>query len=52
MASTTPVTLCVMLTAQPGAAALLVEYEDQVLDLLPAHGGRLIQRVRTLDAGR
>jgi uncharacterized protein (DUF1330 family) len=47
---TTPVTLCVTLTAKPGAAALLVEYEDQVLGLLPAHGGRVVQRVRALDA--
>ncbi len=45
-----PVTLCVTLTAKPGSAALLVEYEDQVLALLPNHGGRVVQRVRALDA--
>jgi uncharacterized protein (DUF1330 family) len=50
MTITTPVTLCVTLTAKPDSAALLVEYEDQVLDLLPAHGARLVQRVRALDA--
>lgn len=50
MTPATPVTLCVTLTAKPGSAALLVEYEDQVLDLLPAHGARLVQRVRALDA--
>jgi uncharacterized protein (DUF1330 family) len=50
MTPAAPVTLCVTLTAKPGNAALLVEYEDQVLDLLPAHGARLVQRVRALDA--
>ena len=45
-----PVTLCVTLTATRGNAALLVEYEDRVLELLPAHGARVVQRVRALDA--
>jgi uncharacterized protein (DUF1330 family) len=43
------VTLCVLLTAAPGNDRLLVEYEDEVLGLLAAHGARLLQRVRTLD---
>ncbi len=45
-----PLTLCVMLTPTPGNASLLVEYEDRVLPLIPAHGGRVLQRVRALDA--
>ncbi len=40
------VTLCVMLWAAPGGEQHLVEYEDQVLGLLPAHGARLVMRVR------
>jgi uncharacterized protein (DUF1330 family) len=44
-----PVTLCVLLTAAPGNDQLLVDYEDQVLGLLAAHGARLLQRVRTID---
>ena len=44
-----PVTLCVLLTAVPGNEQLLVEYEDDVLELLPAHGARLLSRVRSLD---
>ncbi|MGZ4735550.1 MAG: DUF1330 domain-containing protein [Acidimicrobiia bacterium] len=43
------VTLCVLLTAAPGQEPRLVEYEDQVLELLGAHGARLLQRVRTVD---
>jgi hypothetical protein len=43
------VTLCVSLWAAPGNEGLLVEYEDQVLALLRAHNGRLLQRVRTVD---
>jgi hypothetical protein len=46
-----PVILCVLLTAVPGNEAGLVAYEDQVLQLLPAHDGRVVQRVRALDAG-
>ena len=43
------VTLCVSLWAAPGNERLLVEYEDQVLALLPGHNGRVLQRVRTVD---
>jgi uncharacterized protein (DUF1330 family) len=43
------VTLCVSLWAAPGNEGLLVAYEDQVLALLRAHNGRLLQRVRTVD---
>jgi uncharacterized protein (DUF1330 family) len=50
MTPATPVTLCVTLTAKPGNAGSLVEYEDRVLALLPEHGARLVQRVRALDA--
>jgi uncharacterized protein (DUF1330 family) len=44
-----PVTLCVLLTPVPGGAQRLAEYEDRVLALLPAHGGRLLSRVRAED---
>jgi uncharacterized protein (DUF1330 family) len=44
-----PVTLCVLLTAAPGRESALVEYEDRVLALLPAHGARVLQRVRRTD---
>ena len=40
-------TLCVLLWAQPGAADALVAYEDRVLDLVPGHGGRVLQRARS-----
>jgi uncharacterized protein (DUF1330 family) len=46
-----PVTLCVLLTATPGGEARLVEYEDRVLALLPAHGARVLQRVRVAERG-
>jgi uncharacterized protein (DUF1330 family) len=46
-----PLTLCVLLTAVPGRERDLVEYEDRVLALLPAHGGRLLQRVRRSESG-
>jgi uncharacterized protein (DUF1330 family) len=41
-----PLTLCVLLTAVAGRERDLVDYEDRVLALLPAHGGRLLLRVR------
>ena len=44
-----PVTLLVRLWAVPGNEHLLVEYEDQVLLRLPAHGARVVQRVRSTD---
>ena len=45
-----PVTLLVQLWAAPGNEHLLVDYEDQVLRRLAAHGARVVQRVRTRDA--
>lgn len=44
-----PVTLCVLLTAVPGREALLAQYEDRVLALLPDHGARVHARVRALE---
>lgn len=41
--------LCVLLTAVPGSEQQLIEYEDQVLALLPAHGARVVQRVRATE---
>jgi hypothetical protein len=41
------VTLCVLLWARAGAEPDLVAYEDAVLPLVPAHGGRVRERVRT-----
>ncbi|MFE6970323.1 DUF1330 domain-containing protein [Isoptericola sp. NPDC057653] len=46
-----PVTLCVLLWAAPGEADLLTSYESEVLALVPRHGGRVVSRVRSLDAG-
>jgi uncharacterized protein (DUF1330 family) len=40
------VTLCVLLWARPGAEDGLIAYEAKVLDLVPAHGGRVVQRAR------
>ena len=42
-----PVTLCVLLWARAGAEPGIIEYEDAVLQLVPAHGGRVRERVRT-----
>jgi uncharacterized protein (DUF1330 family) len=44
-------TLCVLLWAHPGAEEALAAYEDQVLALVPGHGGRVIQRARSGGAG-
>jgi len=41
--------LVAMLWPVPGQEPLLVEYEDAVLALLPAHGCRVIERVRRTD---
>jgi uncharacterized protein (DUF1330 family) len=41
------ITVCVLLWAHAGQAAALRAYEDQVLALLPDHGARVLQRVRT-----
>jgi hypothetical protein len=47
------VTLCVLLWAREGREAALLSYEDRVLQLLPDHGGRLLQRARTAgESGR
>ena len=46
-----PLTLCVLLWAHPGAEETLTSYEDQVLALVPDHGGRVIQRARSSGAG-
>ena len=35
-----------LLWARPGAEDGLIAYEDQVLDLVPGHGGRVVQRAR------
>jgi uncharacterized protein (DUF1330 family) len=45
-----PVTLLVQLWSAPGNEHLLIDYEDQVLRRLAAHGARVVQRVRTKDA--
>ncbi len=42
-----PVNMCALLWAHHGAEADLVAYEDEVLELLPDHGARLISRART-----
>lgn len=49
-----PVTLCVLLWANPGHEDLLTDYESQVLALVPRHGGRVVSRVRNVatDDGR
>lgn len=39
-------TLCVLLWARPGATIALAAYEDQVLGLVPEHGGQVLQRAR------
>jgi len=39
-------TLCVLLWARPGAEDGLIAYENKVLDLVPGHGGRVLQRAR------
>jgi uncharacterized protein (DUF1330 family) len=41
------VTLCVLLWARDGQADALTDYEDEVLPLVVAHGGTVLQRART-----
>jgi len=41
------ISVCVLLWARPGAHDELVVYEDEVLALLPSHGARVVERVRT-----
>lgn len=48
MTSTANVTLCVLLWPTEGHADLLSRYEDDVLALVPVHGGRVLSRVRAL----
>lgn len=40
-------TMCVLLWAQPDADDALIAYEDQVLDLVPEHGGTVLNRARS-----
>jgi uncharacterized protein (DUF1330 family) len=49
MAVETEIALCVLLWAHAGEEPALIAYEDAVLQLLPAHGGRVLQRARTND---
>lgn len=42
-----PITLCVLLWPTDDAESL-ARYEDEVLALVPVHGGRVVQRVRAL----
>ena len=51
MAPENPVTLCVLLWARADAADALITYEDAVLQLVTAHGGRVVQRARTDGTG-
>ncbi len=41
-----PLTLAVLLWPRPGEDDALCAYEDDVLALLPDHGGRVVSRVR------
>lgn len=41
--------LCVLVWAYAGRDAELIAYEDHVLQLLPDHGGTLLQRARNLE---
>jgi uncharacterized protein (DUF1330 family) len=43
------VTICALLSAVPGRESALRQYEDLVLELVGAHNGRLITRLRTLE---
>jgi uncharacterized protein (DUF1330 family) len=42
------VTLCVLVWAREDREADLISYEDRVLQLLPDHGGRVLQRARAI----
>ena len=44
------VKLCVLLWAVPGRELQLIDYEDHVLQLLPAHDARVLSRVRSKDS--
>lgn len=41
------VTLCVQLWAHEGREAALIAYEDEVLPMIPVHGGTVLQRARS-----
>ena len=43
-------TLVAMLWPHPGQEQALIDYEDAVLALLPAHGCQLVSRVRRTDS--
>lgn len=43
--------LCVLLWARDGKDDALTGYEDAVLALVSDHGGKVVSRVRRLDAG-
>lgn len=44
------ITLCVLLCAHEGQEDSLERYEDEVLALLADHGGRVILRLRAIEA--
>lgn len=44
-----PIRLCVLLWEKPGRAHDLTAFEDEVLALVPEHGGRLITRHVVVD---
>lgn len=48
---TAPVTLCVLVWGHEGRHDDLAAYEDEVLALLPEHGGELRQRLRSTTPG-
>ena len=43
-----PVTLCVLLWANPGMESALIAYEDKVLGFVAEYGGQVIQRARNI----
>jgi uncharacterized protein (DUF1330 family) len=45
-----PLTLCVLLWAVAGQEGRLSAYEDEVLALIPEHGGAVVSRVRRVGA--
>ncbi|MDO9485069.1 MAG: DUF1330 domain-containing protein [Actinomycetota bacterium] len=47
----TTVALCVQLWPHPEQESALIDYEDRVLDLIPVHGGRVLNRVRRIEQG-
>lgn len=45
-----PVDLLVLLWAVPGRLQELKEYEDRILKLIVEHGGKVVDRLRNLEA--